>query len=105
MAIALTSLEGKFPAGFKRLRNATEEMLYEFANVSGGKVQYRFVDPSQGEYAQKEMLYKSLYDKGLSPTNLQVKENDGTSQQIIFPGLLMRYRNQEIPVNLLALAF
>lgn len=94
-------LEGKFPAGFKRLRNATEEMLYEFANVSGGKVQYRFVDPTQGEYAQKEMLYKSLYDKGLSPTNLQVKENDGTSQQIIFPGLLMRYRGQEVPVNLL----
>ncbi len=94
-------LEGKFPAGFKRLRNATEEMLYEFANVSGGKVQYRFVDPSAGEYAQREILYKSLYDKGLSPTNLQVKENDGTSQQIIFPGLLMRYRGQEVPVNLL----
>jgi ABC-2 type transport system permease protein len=94
-------LEGKFPAGFKRLRNATEEMLYEFANVSGGKVQYRFVDPSAGEYAQKETLYKNLYDKGLLPTNLQVKENDGTSQQIIFPGLLMRYRGQEVPVNLL----
>lgn len=94
-------LEGKFPAGFKRLRNAAEEMLYEFANVSGGKIQYRFFDPNTIEYEKREQLYKELYDKGLMPTNLQVKEADGTSQQIIFPGLLMRYRNQEIPVNLL----
>lgn len=94
-------LEGKFPAGFKRLRNATEEMLYEFGTVSGGKVQYRFVDPTAIDPAQRELLYKDLYDKGLLPTNLQVKENDGTSQQIIFPGLLMRYRGQEVPVNLL----
>ncbi len=94
-------LEGKFPAGFKRLRNATEEMLYEFANVSGGKVQYRFVDPSAVETQQRELLYKDLYDKGLLPTNLQVKETDGSTQQIIFPGLLMRYRGQEVPVNLL----
>lgn len=94
-------LEGKFPAGFKRLRNATEEMLYEFSNVSGGKVQYRFVDPTAGEYQERELLYKSLYDKGLTPTNLQVKETDGTSQQIIFPGLLMRYRGSEVPINLL----
>lgn len=94
-------LEGKFPAGFKRLRNATAEMLYEFANVSGGKVQYRFIDPTAIDPAQRELLYKDLYDKGLLPTNLQVKENDGTSQQIIFPGLLMRYRGQEVPVNLL----
>ncbi|CAN5394730.1 gliding motility-associated ABC transporter substrate-binding protein GldG [soil metagenome] len=94
-------LEGKFPAGFKRLRNAAEEMLYEFSNVSGGKVQYRFLDPSQGAEADRQLLYKDLYDKGLMPTNLQVKEADGTSQQIIFPGLLMRYRGQEVPVNLL----
>lgn len=94
-------LEGEFPAGFKRLQSATEEMLYEFKNVSGGKLQYIFVNPSAGDYETRNLLYKELYDKGLKPTNLKVKGDQESSTQIIFPGLLMRYRDQEVAVQLL----
>lgn len=94
-------LEGEFPAGFKRLRSATEDMLYEFNNVSNGKLQYRFIDPSAGSYEENQKLYKDLTDRGLNPTNLRVKGNEGSSSKIIFPGLIMRYMDNEVPLQLL----
>jgi ABC-2 type transport system permease protein len=94
-------LEGEFPAGFKRLRNATEEMLYEFKDASAGKVQFVFIDPSKGTKEEKEAQQKELYDKGLNPTNLKVKNEEGSSSQIIFPGLLMTYREKEVALQLL----
>ncbi|MDX2001565.1 MAG: gliding motility-associated ABC transporter substrate-binding protein GldG [Chitinophagales bacterium] len=95
-------LEGKaFPAGFKRLRNATEEMLYEFGNASNGKVNFIFIDPTLGDKEQKEALQKELYEKGLTPTNLRVQNDEGASSQIIFPGLMMHYREKEVALQLL----
>lgn len=94
-------LEGEFPAGFKRLRNATEDMLYEFNNISSGNVQYRFIDPSAGSYEDNQKLYKDLTDRGLNPTNLRVKGTEGSSSKIIFPGLIMRYMDSEVPLQLL----
>lgn len=95
-------LEGDFPAGFKRLRSATEDMLYEFNIASGGKVKYIFINPSKGSDEEKKSLQQELYKKGLSPTNLQVKGEEGaSSQQIIFPGMVMNYRDREVPVQLL----
>ncbi|HRI28682.1 MAG TPA: Gldg family protein, partial [Chitinophagales bacterium] len=35
-------LAGEFPAGFKRLRNATLDMLQEFRAYSGNMVEYDF---------------------------------------------------------------
>ena len=41
-------LEGEFPAGFRRLRNETKEMLEEFRAYSGsGNIQYEFINPSE----------------------------------------------------------
>lgn len=94
-------LEGDFPAGFKRLQGATEEMLYEFNEVSGGKIKYRFIDPSAGDKEERNILYKELYDKGLKPTNLRVKADEETSNKIIFPGLIMAYGSFEMPLQLL----
>lgn len=94
-------LEGDFPAGFTRLRNATEDMLYEFNNVSNGKLQYRFFDPASGTYEENQKIQKDLIDRGLNPTNLRVKGNAGSSNNTIFPGLIMRYMDNEIPLQLL----
>src|SRR3990172_5221026 len=40
-------LEGNFPAGFKRLRNETKEMLDEFRAYSNENIEYQFINPSQ----------------------------------------------------------
>ena len=40
-------LEGEFPAGFKRLRDETKEMLDEFRAYSNGNIEYEFINPSE----------------------------------------------------------
>ncbi|MEE4177301.1 MAG: gliding motility-associated ABC transporter substrate-binding protein GldG [Bacteroides sp.] len=91
-------LEGDFPAGFKRLRNQTREMLDEFRAYSSN-VQYEFINPT--ESPEREGLMDMLVQKGLQPTQLQVRETDASSQQVIFPGALVSYRGKEVPLQLL----
>jgi len=94
-------LEGDFPAGFKRLRNETREMLDEF-RAYNDNIQYEFINPSASkEENVRESIYKELMDAGLNPTSLQVRKEDGMSRQIIFPGAIVSYRNQELPMDLL----
>ncbi len=40
-------LEGDFPAGYKRLRDETKEMLDEFRAYSNGNLEYKFINPSE----------------------------------------------------------
>lgn len=94
-------LEGDFPAGFKRLRNATKEMLDEF-RAYNPKIQYEFIDPSAiADPKVRNELYKQLVGKGILPTNLQVKEKGSTKEQIIFPGAEVSYKSHTIPLQLL----
>ncbi|HOT88375.1 MAG TPA: gliding motility-associated ABC transporter substrate-binding protein GldG [Bacteroidales bacterium] len=94
-------LEGDFPAGFKRLKNETREMLNQF-KAYNTLIQYEFINPSEGKNKkQTNNIYKELYTKGIEPTNLQVKNNDGSSQQIIFPGAIVTYKEKELPLQLL----
>ncbi len=94
-------LEGDFPAGFKRLRNQTREMLDEFRAWSD-YVTYEFINPTiTGDWERTEENYSMLVRKGLQPTQLQVTREDASSQQIIFPGAIARYRGNEVPISLL----
>jgi len=95
-------LEGEFPAGFKRLRDETREMLDEFRAYAGGNLEYEFINPSESpDEKERENIYKQLYKEGLRPTDLNVKEEDGTSNKIIWPGALISYKGQELPIQLL----
>jgi len=95
-------LEGEFPAGFKRLRNGTVEMLNEFRSYAGSNLQFEFVDPLAGlDDKAKQEVIQQLYEKGVQPTNLQVKDNDAYSEQIIFPAALVFYKGRETAVQLL----
>jgi hypothetical protein len=40
-------LKGNFPSGFKKLANSTTELLQEFKEVAGKKLQYRFISPDE----------------------------------------------------------
>ena len=96
-------LEGDFPAGFKKLRRETKEMLDEFRAYSKF-IDYEFINPSadadQNELAE---TYRTLYQQGLNPTELTVQNSDGsTRQMVIWPGALVSYRNNtEIAIDLL----
>lgn len=99
-------LEGDFPASFKRLRNETKEMLDEFQAYSDGKIQFEFINPSAVvDKKERDATYKNLYQKGLRPTDLNIKDEDGTSQKIVWPGAIISYNELEIPVQLLKSQF
>ena len=96
-------LEGDFPAGFKKLRRETKEMLDEFRAYSK-YIDYEFITPSEsGDVAERNDTYRQLYQAGLNPTNLVDKNSDGsTKQMVIWPGALVSYcNNTEIAIDLL----
>ena len=96
-------LDGDFPAGFKKLRRETKEMLDEFRAYSK-YIDYEFINPSESsDPNERNETYKILYQSGLNPTDLNVRNADGsTKQMIIWPGALVSYRNDtEIAIDLL----
>ncbi len=95
-------LDGDIPPGFKRLRNSTKELLDEFRVYAKDNIEYQFIDPSAiTDKKERNDLYQQLAQKGLQPTNLEERQKGGTSQKILFPGVIMNYRSEEIPIQLL----
>lgn len=96
-------LEGKnLPAGIKSLRNETKELLQEFRTLSKGRVTYTFFDINSIKDQKKcEDFQMNLVNKGLRPTNLEVKSNSGYSENIVFPGAMVKAGGNEIPIQIL----
>lgn len=94
-------LEGDFPAGFKKLKRETREMLDEF-RAYNKNIQYEFINPSDaGTQEERNRVYQELMRKGLNPTELRVSEKEGASQKIIFPGMVVTYLDREVSAHLL----
>jgi len=94
-------LHGDFPAGFKRLERETRDMINEF-RAYNKNIEYRFINPAETkDVDERNKIYRQLMEKGLEPTDLQVRTADGTSQKIIFPGALVTYKGKEIALSLL----
>jgi ABC-2 type transport system permease protein len=95
-------LEGEFPAGFKRLRNATKETLDDLKAYAGSNLEYEFINATdEADPKVKEEIIQQLAKKGLTPINVQVREENGQSQQIIIPGAVVTYRGREQAFQLL----
>ncbi len=96
-------LEGDFPAGFKKLRRETKEMLDEFRAYSKF-IDYEFINPNTAtDEKERADMFRQLYQSGLNPTELAVRNSDGSSSQmVIWPGALVSYHNEtELAIDLL----
>jgi gliding-associated putative ABC transporter substrate-binding component GldG len=97
-------LSGDLPAGFKKLSKSTEELLQEFRELSGNKVQFTFEKPGEGlDDSAKAKLIDSLYMMGISPTNVkaQLKKGESEQQQYVYPGAIIHRGDRAIGVDLL----
>ena len=95
-------LEGEFPAGFKKLRKETKEMLDEFRAYSKF-IDYEFINPSESnDQAERQETYKLLWQSGLNYYTETVQTNNGLQQIIIWPGVILSYRENELPIDLLS---
>lgn len=95
-------LQGEFPSGFKRLRNATKDLLSDYKAYAGSNINYEFVDPiAEKNQQEQEQVYQELTQKGIEPTNLSVKTESGLTQKVIYPAAMVSFNGTEIPVKLL----
>lgn len=86
-------LEGKLPAEVKRFRNAVEDMLKEFKQYAGDRIEYKFINPLEGSEADQNYLKEILYNKakGIIPMNLVYSKDGGHSQIELWPGAVIEY--------------
>jgi len=96
-------LDGEIPIPLKRLKRSVQEMLDEFRLASGRRIDYEFINPSEADdLKDREKQYQYLLGKGLIPINIQASDQEGGStQKIIFPGMLINTNGIEVPVNFL----
>ncbi|MEP6646971.1 MAG: gliding motility-associated ABC transporter substrate-binding protein GldG [Saprospiraceae bacterium] len=93
-------LAGKFPAGFKRLQEATEDILHRFSQVNH-EIQYVFENPNTGSVEEINDRRKQLATAGLIPTQLRISDATSASTQSIYPYAIIHYGSRAIPVALL----
>ncbi len=93
-------LEGKFPAGFKRLQQATRTLLNDFIDINT-RIEYVFEDPSEGSVKDVKSRRDQLSKDGINPTNLRFLDGDEYVQKAIYPYALITYHGKFSAVNLL----
>ena len=95
-------LDGDFPAGFKKLRKETKEMLDEFRAYSKF-IDYEFINPSESnDQLERQETYKILWKSGLNYYTETIQTNNGLQQIMIWPGIIMSYRENEMGIDLLS---
>ncbi len=93
-------LTGDLPSDYRKLNQATQDLLNEFKSIAGGNLlQVKFEKP--GEHLRmdtaKAILYDSLSRLGVvfEQTASVSAESDKTTQQLIIPSALLQYKNQK----------
>jgi gliding-associated putative ABC transporter substrate-binding component GldG len=96
-------LDGEMPIPLKRLKRSVKEVLDEFRVASRSKIDYEFINPSlEKDEKQRNAVYETLIKKGLRQVNVRSgDEEGGSSQKLIFPGMIVNYNGVEMPVNFL----
>ena len=93
-------MKGDFPSGFKKLANSTGEVLQEFKELAGKKIQYRFISPEENVEGTDVKWADTLSAMGFYPINLTSQVKSGQQQQNIYPVAFVHYKEQVSPVIL-----
>ena len=93
-------LKGEFPSSFKKLSNSAGEILQEFKEVAGNKIQYNFISPDDLVEGTDVKYGDSLSSMGLYAINLKSQLKAGEQQQLVYPVALVHYKDAVSPVNL-----
>ncbi|WP_113653914.1 gliding motility-associated ABC transporter substrate-binding protein GldG [Pedobacter namyangjuensis] len=96
-------LDGEMPSAFKRLRNATRDLLADYKAEAGVNIKILFVDPLEGKIANdQEEVITQLAEIGINPLAVNIKSDAGITQKIIFPMALIESDDKPIAINLLS---
>ncbi|MFS4481398.1 gliding motility-associated ABC transporter substrate-binding protein GldG [Hyunsoonleella sp. 2307UL5-6] len=87
-----------FPSEFRRLQTETRQLLEEFSNENNNLV-FNFINPLEDESTRQQTI-QILTQRGLTPMQLEVKENGKATQEVIFPWALASYNEQTVSIPL-----
>jgi len=95
-------LDGEFPAGFKRLRQSTKDMLDQYRSIAP-KIIYEFQNPSPKGASNEELnnIKLELSKDGIQPTTLRYGEGDALTNRQIYPYAIFSLGQKQVVVNLL----
>lgn len=95
-------LDGDLPPGFVRLKNATSDLLSDLKSYAKEPLIIEFANPLDLDKQAREKWIDELVNRGVQPTQLNVRQGDGSlSQKLIFPVALVSDGQRELIVNLL----
>lgn len=95
-------LDGEMPSAFKRLKNASKDLINDYKSIANVKVNIVNIDPLSGTSAQdQEKIIADLDEIGVKPVAVNIKSDAGIAQKIIFPVALFEIDGKPMPVNLL----
>jgi ABC-2 type transport system permease protein len=95
-------LDGELPSAFKRLQRATSDLLNDYKANANVKIKVVFTDPIAGlSQQEQDNVLQHLYEIGIEPTNLNVKNEAGFTQKNIFPMAIVQSGGRQVPVKLL----
>jgi ABC-2 type transport system permease protein len=95
-------LDGEMPAAFKRLKNATKDLLADYKSQAKVNLKLVYIDPIAGLTAEEQdKVLTDLDEIGIKPVAVNIKSDAGLAQKIIFPMALVEVDGKPMPVNLL----
>lgn len=98
-------LDGDLPAGFKKLRNSTRELLDEFKEYGGQNLQIVFQKIGDGlDGEEKERFLDSMARLGIKPYTVEVqsKKDESSEERMVVPGALIEGGTYPVAINLLS---
>lgn len=86
-------LDGNLPAELSKFRGMVEDRLKEFSDIAGDRIEYKFVNPKEGDEAAVIERERQLWDNGsgVLPMNVLYSEDGKESQLRLWPGAKMSY--------------
>lgn len=93
-------LKGNFPSGFRQLSSSANDMLREFKEIAGNKIQYNFINPDDAMPGTDIKYADTLAALGFYPINLTSRVKDGQHQQFVYPFAVVHYGEKILPVEL-----
>ena len=97
-------LEGnELPPGLERLKKNIKEMLAEFKVIGKDNIAFEFINPNESvETKEKNQIFQELIRKGLNPTSIQERTEEGNlSQKTFFTGGFVYYKGNEVNIEFL----
>ncbi|HEX6914564.1 MAG TPA: gliding motility-associated ABC transporter substrate-binding protein GldG [Chitinophagaceae bacterium] len=92
-------LTGDLSSGYRKLSVATEELLEEFKDYAGGKLNVKFERPGEDlrQDSLKLMLYDSLMRMGVvfEQTSITTDNGKDIADQFVIPSAMVRFGNRK----------